>query len=73
MHTCMLALVNPGSLTIVGLQSTTCKEQTYHHVSAGHARLAAQSRADAAHLLIFTLADTTLAIVITKNQPTFPE
>ena len=50
MHTCMLALVKPGSLTIVGLQSTTYKEQTYHHVSAGHARLATQSRANAAHL-----------------------
>ena len=50
MHTRILALVKPGSLTIVGLQSITYKEQTYHHVSAGHARLATQSRADAAHL-----------------------
>ena len=56
MRTCILALVNPGSLTIVGLQSTTYSRQTYHHVSAGHARLAAESGADAAHLWIFTLA-----------------
>lgn len=28
MHTCMLALVNPGSLTMVGLQSTTYDTRT---------------------------------------------
>jgi len=28
MHTCILALVNPGSLTIVGLQSTTYETRT---------------------------------------------
>lgn len=33
----MLALVNPGSATIVGLQSTT-----YTHVGIGHTRLATQ-------------------------------
>lgn len=44
----MFAVVNPGSLTIVGLQSTT-----YHHISAGQTRLVAQDGRDVSHLRNF--------------------
>lgn len=45
--TCILALVNPGSATMVGLQSIT-----YTHIGMGHSRLTGQRARNITHLAL---------------------